>query len=875
MTLWSKTITYLPSTDIGGPGKFIKLEPLRLTGTGEIRSASLLLNSKFGAFLNNTNSGTTPIIDEFDKIKISVTDKLSTNYTGVFIVDTLRQINDGSGPKLQVDLLGQERWLQLIHMPHMKMSRISHFEAIKKIVDIANANLGTSQVTIEKHDDVTFNEAPKWTANDYDFTDEPTIYDALMRIIGRLNTTIANGGANDFFELYFEDNPTDATKIRIKVFSSGELPASPVTIENTNTTRIYSKNGTKEAKTGNRIIAEAQQGAGSIPSELAKFVGKLDSFNLQPEHDATLTYPVGARVQLAGVHYQANTSTSNTPPHADWDIIKHADVIGLIPPSPYTYKKAVSIWKNSGANPTGGTRTSFDDNALWDGNLVIRDEDHWRDWAHVKSTTDNFNVFYKYGSVSSGNYRGLRALVNGVGTGAFAGHDNKLMQYDGTAWQEIGPLGAGGIIRAAVNNDVVAIRDEAKNYIFNGSAWVDDSANPNANDCFHIYKSITNDVGVSSVTKQKGDGTWLDLDGDTFPDTGETYGTDSAVKIVYEYSPIDTISSSIFSNPNFYKLGCWANIEFPLTANTFNGITESVGEIYGGDSTKKEPATFDAEGFFGLTPTGKQGLNFSDSDELGARDSIKFMANFKMFSTSLGLLVPFQSKFKWRCIVYDTSGNTVFQDFEILDNAVWEQIELPLNQFKPYRARAVRKWGNAASNLILPELEVLDRFFWKNTKMICFQTQESYDDAGRYDPIGGRYANLGSIVTGSVQLTLMIDAFHFTGKLVSLSPPNTTQNIEAVIQRPNTFNHEQLFQDSESQKEIEQHRYDAWEIVGEGFLDQNFGESIFLKDTKLINDSDNGPNTKKTVVKEIEINLNGTDGGAGGFSRKMLVVKRI
>ena len=92
------------------------------------------------------------------------------------------------------------------------MERVSHFEAIRKIIDIYNENIGTSQATIEKHDDATFNKAPRWTAINIDFSDKPTLYDALMRVIGLMNTTVANNGAGDFFELYFEDDPADAAK---------------------------------------------------------------------------------------------------------------------------------------------------------------------------------------------------------------------------------------------------------------------------------------------------------------------------------------------------------------------------------------------------------------------------------------------------------------------------------------------------------------------------------------------------------------------------------------------------------------------------------------------------------------------------------------
>ena len=879
MPLWSKTITYLPSTDISGPEKFVKLDPFRLVGTGDIRSATLILNAKKGAFLTNSNSGATPILSAFDKIKVEVTDKNGNSKSIVGIIDNEKPVRK-AGPNVVVQLFGQERWLQKIHMPKMKMERVSFYEAIKKIIDIYNENVGSSQATIEKHDDTTFNEAPQWNAINIDFTDAPTLYDALMRVIGLMNTTVANQGANDFYELYFEDDPADATKIRIKVFISGDDPVSPITIQQSKTTRIYDISGTIEGQTGTVLVGEGADGFGGMPIESIKYWSRLEQFNLHPQHNGSFTYPSGAKVQKDGVHYQSNTSTANDPPHADWDIITAADEIGLIRPSPYTYKRA-AFWKNSGANPTGiagGTGTGFDQEAMWDSNLVIRDEDHYRNWAHLKSTTDNFDVTYKYGATSAGSYRGLRCLVNGTGIAGFAGNDingkaftNSLVQHDGTNWI---------VIREASTNDVCAVRKDAKNYLFSGGTWSDDSATIRGNDCFHIYTTIGNVDGVAQTSKQLGNGTWLDLDGDSSPDTGETYGTDSAVAISYEYVPFSVVTSAILASEDYYKIGAWLCWEMaPIPCNTNNSITEDIGEIYGGDSTKKEPATFDFDGTFGLTPSGKQGWNNDDAEEAGPKDSIKLALKFKWEFALSGDLVPGQGNFKFRITVTDTSDNVFIKDVTIQDQDRFEFFELFADEFQVYPVRVPHRWGNVLSNLIVPELEVLEKFEWKNAKLMSIQWQESYDEEGRFSPEDQRAVTAPLIIGGiatTVKTTLAIDAFNFGGQLVASTGKNTTLNIEPEsFQRSATSNYEQLKQDMEAQKELEQHPHDAWEINGEGFLNRDFGESVYLKDADLINDADNGPNTKKIVIKEHSIAINGTDGGAGGFTGKTFGVKRI
>ena len=94
----------------------------------------------------------------------------------------------------------------------------------------------------------------------------------------------------------------------------------------------------------------------------------------------------------------------------------------------------------------------------------------------------------------------------------------------------------------------------------------------------------------------------------------------------------------------------------------------------------------------------------------------------------------------------------------------------------------------------------------------------------------------------------------------------------------------QLKNDVDSQLLIEKFRYQAFDIEGEGECDPNlqFGYSFYLKDDKLVNLQDktddggsDGGNTIRLVAKRIEYSINGTDGGTGGFVRKILGVKRI
>ena len=124
--------------------------------------------------------------------------------------------------------------------------------------------------------------------------------------------------------------------------------------------------------------------------------------------------------------------------------------------------------------------------------------------------------------------------------------------------------------------------------------------------------------------------------------------------------------------------------------------------------------------------------------------------------------------YKMRCTCYDTSDNVVVQDFTIAFDYNWEEIVLPLSGFKIYRARVGTRWGDIPSNLIVPELEVTEVFEWKNLRLISIQTQESYDDEGRFDPLNGRY---GEIMQNPVEMIarLSVDNFHFGKQLLATS----------------------------------------------------------------------------------------------------------
>ncbi len=924
MATWSYQVKYvydddLPSGNFVTPvdisSNVITIENMTDVGTGEVNTAVLMLNARDGQFITEDNSGATPQINQFDRIYIKITDTNGAIYDKVYEVESLQQqktIKDGI--RLVVNLMGLERHLQQVHFAKQYFYT-SGFDLVKDVIDRYNTSAGSKQVDVEKHDTVSsggtyYNELPKWTANNMDFgVSETYCYDGVNDLVNKLGSSISAGGAGDFFEFTFKDDSTISNnKLFFHAFKSGEnsnQSSVPVITNPTNTLPIYETNGELENETGSVIFAKGAKGYGSMPTNVSKFRSYKEEFDLIPAWQTGESYPSGARVVYNNVKYQANTTTSGTWTGSQWDQIKLGDLAGNINYSPYTSSLSevtsgdggnngsdgYKLLLSSGSNPSDTTAshnafssdsgtTEFDWHGCWDSNLVIRDEDHFRTWVDCKCET-NSNIPSEL-KMSGDVYRGFRVLVKGTVTGIFASYPNRVMQYDGSEWKQFYPFNNG----TTPHDDAqVAVINEGMNYVYNkhtSNQWATEkgtgSTYDKSNDCFHVATNIFSEDGVSESLKSTGSTTSTIM-----------YGENSATAFEYWFKVFDSLLGYFVTTAGYYQVGAWANfkVPYPTTSDQLpSGYT--VGSEY-------VNPTIDVNNMH-LTPDGNTGFNADDSEELGILETLSFFCKFKYFYnyivTDDETLIPFKGKFRFRCTCYDTSDNVVTQDFEIAFNENWEFVSLPISAFKIYRARVTKRWGEVASNLIMPELEVTEVFQWKNLKMISIQCQESYDGVGRFAAEEGQlnnaWDNLNPIVTftgGMRQKTrLSIDNLHFSKQLTATSGKDTSRNVTPIfMERPYTSNYKQLQSDAKAQLDIEKHRFESFEIETEGACPDNlrFGDSFYLVDDDVVyvpsserTDAE-AENKIKLVAKKIEYTINGTDGGRGGFIRRITGVKRF
>jgi len=873
MTEFSYTCDHLDTaTDLSD---FVETITLTDIGTGEVTSAVLRLYSFEGQFIR-----TAPLFDEYQKIQITITDDASNTYDRIYEIHKIIPIESTEeGNVVELEMMGQE-W----HLSRSYFAKQFYFETgfktVEDIIQQYNDNNGTLQPEVVDFDNNTGNKLPKWTANFYDFNvAEKKVYDGCMEVVDRLGTTVAAGGGGDFWELYFQNGATSAT-IEMRAFVSGSLPApgSEVTITDADEVNADPSEGGIDATQATVIAAWGDPQSGSNPPDVSKFHGEMEAFITTTKWVNPATsgqdYPQDALVSFLGNVYQSNIDDNSSTPPTNWTIKFVRDFLGASEYSPWTNNKA-GHWKNSGSNPSGANFGFGTANGFWDGNLVVWDLNHYRTQVVERSADpDDISTPYLYGGVIGGEYRGFRVLVDpeiGPLGGVFAGNDSNNVafsgntaQFDGIEWL---------VKRITSDGEEIAVTHEGIVYEKQTGTWVDIHATARANDCFHNYSSLSTDAGVNNTIKSLG------------PTT--TYGDTSAIRVTYKYTPLLT-GLLQDANENFYQVGAWLNLRFPFPFNTYNSVP-TLGVLWGNNATKKEPVTFDTNNMH-FTHSGLNGFNNVEAIDLGPTNAVNFAMRLLWLDTFGARML--KGDFKIRCIMYDTSDNVVFQDFTIpFNNQFWD-ISLPHTKFQIYRARIPYRYelDNILAAFVLDNLDIINVFEFKNVKSICFQTQESYDNQGRYLPEFSRYSTdlaletpLAIIQGRQATIELTIDRYSFRKPLLAITAPVTDRPlITSFRQQPLISNFKQLQQDAESWLEVAQFRHRQYDVRTEGKIDINYGDTFFLNKADLVPDddtrtSDSGgnPNTIRLVAKKIVYKISKGPHQTGNFIRYITGIKRI
>jgi len=562
--------------------KITSIDSCKFQGTGRIRTASIMLNALNGAFITNTNGGTTPQINEFDKIRIKWQDENENIKSGLFEVDTeLAQKTDG-GTTLPLELKGRERALQDVHTTAYFEFQ-TPFTVINILIITYNTNKGSAQPAVTT---LFPNKNPLvGVTNIYDFSSKVSIYDAIMHVITRLNQPTSAGGVGNFYSVVFEDDAiTDDLEMTIKVQGSG---TTPPTIISSDLDPTHSLSYRIDVRESNQVFVRGQPNTGAVPNGFHDFTSTVEEVNNYPAYVSTGTYAIGQRVIEDGIIFEAilEVPTSTPPPNITfWATKTFADIAGSIQYSEWTNNKAV-VTKNSCSNPTNNFLASaFDSPAFPDGNLVVRESFYFRDFVLIRSIDDTkisldaTNKFYLRGQVQPGLYKGFRILVDttlgnpdgsfGNGSGTIfsdrfgRSFEDAMVQWTGSEWivfrepkaptvtnKEIDHccvLAEGKIYEYnagdATTKQVLAIR---KSDVFRGGSsggpfqWLNFFDASGENDAFHHPKNIEQVDGLLTNEIRSNQ----DI---------SSFITGSALKITYEFNLTSIIQEGVQRIGNFF-----------------------------------------------------------------------------------------------------------------------------------------------------------------------------------------------------------------------------------------------------------------------------------------------------------------------------------
>ena len=549
---------------------------------------------------------------------------------------------------------------------------------------------------------------------------------------------------------------------------------------------------------------------------------------------------------------------------------------------------------------------------FYDQNLVVRDDGIMlRTWVTQAIGDENYNGVNDLAGYSEYAHSNLFLPPHGrylnIGSTNLSGNDNRGKSFVNAVVQWVDPKGGNvnGQFEVVYEQPTSTLNkmqvfDIANRKIWEwdntASRWQDKTTDGNYrnDDNCHEWKSIYNIQGSDPRPTT--------INTTPFNENSNTFAKNirSAVEVCYEFgNPAqDFISSSADA-----KKGAWLNFAFPFPMSSYNSISEGVGDIYGGGTNEQSnnltyPGTLDTQNM-SYTSDGKIGFNHSTSEELGQLSSLSFNMRV-LINDALGNNLGGTSQV--RCFMVDVYDNVQVQDFEIrfTDNLGagkgFQTVNLPLSGFSNFRGRVPKnwqlRWGSTITGIEIPiqELDVQDVFNEHKIKYIGFQVNDFYDDEGRFDPQRNLQdmTNVGSFINLGGTIRMAIDAFHFKKVLLAISDTQSVQNIEPqFLQRPMIMSYTQLKNEVNSQLEIEQFRHKEYNFKtsGNSIFDVRFGDTIFLKNTELVNEADydetalgagNGTaGTVRLVAKRIEYHLTKPSAGAGGITRSIKGVKRF
>lgn len=565
---------------------------------GRINTASLTLKSSFGKFMTNSSSGNTPILSNFDRIRITGTDNQGRQYKHIFeIINDLSQLTQSAEYLLPLTLEGRERALSLIPFSGY-FDALTHYDMVERILYTYSISQGTLQPFIVSNDGLfSTNLLPKYTPNIWDFLYIDNCLDAIQAVIRIANQSVAAGGGGDRFAVIFEDSaslPQMVISIRSQGFTNAGT-TYPIIRANQLTNPISVIAKVKQPPTGTVVIARGKPGSGGVPVQGDIYRSRLEYYQriqARQSWSSTISYDVNSLTSFNNQVYKCILSHINQqPPNITyWTTLSAGQFIGNIQYSPFTIDKA-TLFRNECTNPAALFGSEIETSPkMLDCNIAIEDSETKRDWVWLRQITDNLTLWTleekKYLFRGTNLYQGFRILVdlsmgtpsgafsatlNAFGTGAgkdpngkpyannqcvyidgkwyvmkeHANFDQTVVRYEGLFEWNV-PIGVKSRFPASDTNNVNRRYRQTTPGTPNG--WRNLTEQFLSTDCLHSPSSITNITGLIEPVAKSGGGFYTD---------------NSAVRIIYEYGIKTTMQEWKFTLDKLFGIA--------PRSNTFEG----------------------------------------------------------------------------------------------------------------------------------------------------------------------------------------------------------------------------------------------------------------------------------------------------------------
>ena len=602
------------------------IEKFTDVGTGEVVSARLMLDARFGDFVTEDNNGATPIIKQYDLFRLEIRDDDGNSYSRFLFQDDVSPQKNNQGNFLTLDLFGREAYLQKMYFPgHFYF--ISFRDMIQTIVNFYNENKGTDQPRITPPTATSLSNIPSHAFGVFEFGEKTTVYDALMDVVTRLALPVASGGDGRRWGMVFADTPARSLMI-IRIGPRGLRPTVRPILP-----KAITISETKETLKGNIIVVKGKPGSGSYPEEVALWRSLAEEYENIPPWDAETIYRPFTYVRYQDKIYRSTIAFTNAnvlPTQTGWQevsfelyVIAQTGNPNFVY-SPWTKGRAIN-WKNRGGNAgasgsansnasqsffaqnTPSGRTQFDALCFSDHNLVIRDRNAWRDWVDFRVLSrEDIPTPYLYDpttnstTIDSRTYHGMRVLVDPkFATNREIGEPFDVPDKFGNSFENAMAMqdrdGDWIVIRNARQFDECAVLAEGKVYDFNAPpgdrngkairhlaktqsnlSWWDGSKYALGNDCFHYPTVLENVDGLIGENDQS----IISLDQ---PLNGGRFTDNSGIKIQYSFTESSQVSNLIISGVlNAATGGLYGAIRLFNSNNQLKNFTSAqVNLLYG------------------------------------------------------------------------------------------------------------------------------------------------------------------------------------------------------------------------------------------------------------------------------------------------------